>query len=375
MKVLLGNSERALRGGELQTLALARGLEALGCEVVVAARRGGALIDAARGVRCEAFRFESPPLETPVELARLIARWRPDVVHAQTSAAHSHLWLARRLLRSAPPLVVSRRVAFRVRRDPLSLLKYRTGVAHYIPISRAAARGLEAAGVRASAMTVVPSGVDVAAFRASRGDERLRHEWGIERAEAVIGAVGAFEREKGHEVLLDAALSVLERRPGARFVLVGDGRLRPSFERAIARSALAGNAICVTQSAPLETILPLFDLFVLPSLEEGLSSALLAAMAAGLPIVASDVGGIPEAVTPECALLVPPGDRAALAAAIVRAVEDVVLRRRMAEASRARAELFDTRIMTARVHEIYRRVTGAGRAESETLGQRGERGS
>jgi glycosyltransferase involved in cell wall biosynthesis len=366
MRVLLANSEGGLRGGELQTVALATGLRELGCEVALAARREGALLSSASAsLRCEPFRFEPVPVSTPFALASLIARWKPDVLHAQTSTAHTHLWLARRLLRGAPPLVVSRRVAFPVARDVLSLLKYRTGVAHYIPISNAALRSLAALGIPASMMTVVPSGVDTARFRNARGNDHLRGEWGIGSGEMIIGMVGAFEEEKGHRVLLDAAPLVLEAYAEARFVLIGAGRTLPAIERLIARSNLAGKVLCFEQRAPLETILPLFGVFVLPSLDEGLSSAVLAAMATGLPIVASNVGGIPEAVTPECGILVPPGEAAPLAEAILQLIRDEPLRERLGAAARERASSFDASIMVRKTCEIYRRVVGRGDTRSK----------
>jgi glycosyltransferase involved in cell wall biosynthesis len=359
VRVLLANSERTLRGGELQTAALASGLQERGCEVVIAARRDGALCSVVpEGVGCRPLRFEPVPAATLIALASLMVRWKPDVLHAQTSSAHTHLWLARRLVRSAPPLVVSRRVAFRVGRDALSLLKYRTGVAHYIAISNAAAGSLSALGVPASKVTVVPSGIDVARFQNATGDEHLRAAWGIERGTMIIGMVGAFEQEKGHRILLGAAPVVLERHPDVRFVLMGGGRTLPAIERLIAASGLTGKVLCLQERAPLEAILPLFSIFVLPSLDEGLSTAILAAMAAGLPVVASAVGGIPEAVTAGCGILVRPGDALELAEALLRLAANPALRESMGKAGRERASSFDINTTVDETCEVYRRVTG-----------------
>jgi L-malate glycosyltransferase len=357
VRVLLANSERRLRGGERQTLSLAEGLRRLDCEVVIAARSGGALFAMASGrLPCEAFRFEPVPLFSPAALAALIARWKPDILHAQTSTAHTHLWIARGLLRKAPPLVVSRRVAFPVKADPLSFLKYRTGVAHYLPISEAAAGSLGALGIPRTKMTIVPSGVEAAGFAEATGDRALLDEWGIDGASFVIGTVGAFEREKGHMTLVEAASLVLEKHPEVRFVLAGEGRLEAALEHAVSSRGLAGKLVLTRQTAPLERLLPLFQAFVLPSREEGLSTAILAALAAGLPVVASDVGGIPEAVTPECGILVPRDDPRALAEALLRVVEDEPLRRAMVEAARRRAAHFDIGATVEKTIQVYRRV-------------------
>ena len=357
MRVLLANSERRLRGGELQTLSLAQGLESLSCEVAIAARGGGALIAlASLRVRCEAFRFEPIPVLSPPALASFITRWKPDILHAQTSTAHTHLWIARGFLRGAPPLVVSRRVAFPIKADPLSFLKYRTGVAHYLPISEAAAESLAALGVARSKMTIVPSGVEAARFASAEADRTLLEGWGIGDASFLIGTVGAFEREKAHLTLVEAAALVLEKRPEVRFVLVGEGRLEAALSHAISSRGLAGKVILARQRAPLELLLPLFKAFVLPSRAEGLSTAILAAMAAGLPIVASNIGGIPEAVTAECGILVPPGDPHLLAQALLRVVEDERLRRSLGQAGRRRAADFDIGATVEKTLRVYERV-------------------
>ena len=355
MRIILANSEKGWRGGEFQTIALARGLQHDGCEVMIAARSGSVLSKRVAGsILSEEYRFEAVPIVTPIVLARLISRWRPDILHAQTSDAHTHLWLARKLLAEAPPLVVSRRVAFRIGKDPFSLLKYRTGVAHYIPISRAAAASLLAQGVSAARLTLIPSGVDVDAFKGAIGSPDVKRRWGIESGDIVIGTIAAFEVEKGHETLVRAAADILREVSGARFILVGEGRLKAEIEGEIRRAGLAGRLACVPLDAPLEEMLPLFDIFVLPSLEEGLSTALIAAMAAGLAVVASMTGGIPDVVSSGTGILVPPGDHEALSRAIMTLIHDEGLRRSMGDAGVKRAADFSIGRTVETTLGIYR---------------------
>jgi glycosyltransferase involved in cell wall biosynthesis len=360
MRVLLANGEPGFRGGEHQTIALARGLAARGCEVAIACRAGAptAARAALEAIECRTFAFERWPARTPAALARFISLWRPGVCHALTAGAHTHLWLARAAVPSPPPLVVSRRVAFGIPPTPFSLLKYRRGVAHFIPISRAAAESLARIGVPAGKMTIVPSGVDTARFARPEGGA-ARRAWGVAADEFVIGSVAAFEAEKGLATLVDAAAAMRSRGLAARFVLVGDGSLGPRLAERAARAGLGESVILARRDRPLEETLGAFDLFALPSLEEGLSTALLAAMAAGLAVVASETGGIPEAVSPECAILVPPGDAESLAAALARLMERPDLRARMGEAGRARAARFDISATVERTLEIYREVAGA----------------
>ncbi|MCK4236883.1 MAG: glycosyltransferase, partial [Candidatus Krumholzibacteria bacterium] len=129
MKVLLVNSEKGMRGGEHQTAALGLGLKRKGCEVRLAVPPGAPIIDRISGfLPFVTFRFETLPFGTPASLSRLIATWKPDILHAQTSRAHTHLWIARLFLKDAPPLVVSRRVAFGVSGCVSGRFKYRMGV-------------------------------------------------------------------------------------------------------------------------------------------------------------------------------------------------------------------------------------------------------
>ena len=357
MRIILANSEKGWRGGELQTMELARGLERGGCEVMIASRVRSELARRASGVfPLREFLFEAVPLGTPFAMARLISRWRADILHAQTSDAHTHLWIARKLCAGAPPLVVSRRVAFRIGRNPLSILKYRTGVAHFIPISRAAAESLLALGVHESRLTVIPSGIDVDAFVDAAGSHEVAEKWGLQRGEFVVGTVASFEPEKGHETLVRAAEGIVRSHPAARFILVGEGRLRSRIEEKAKIAGIAGRLMCVSQEAPLENLLPLFDIFVLPSLEEGLSTALIAAMAAGLPVVASMTGGIPDVVSGDSGVLVPPGDHAALSRAITVLMHDADLRRRMGEAGAKKAANFEIGRTVARIREVYERL-------------------
>jgi glycosyltransferase involved in cell wall biosynthesis len=210
-------------------------------------------------------------------------------------------------------------------------------------------------------LTVIPSGVDVDAFRGAIGSSEVKRRWGIASGDIVIGTVAAFEIEKGHETLVRAAADILREVSHARFILVGEGRLKGRIEGEIRRAGLAGRLACVPLDTPLEQMLPLFDIFVLPSLEEGLSTALIAAMAAGLAVVASMTGGIPDVVSAGTGILVPPGDHEALSRAIVTLIRDERLRRSMGDAGAKRAADFSIGLTVERTLGIYRNLIEKGR--------------
>lgn len=362
VRILLVSSGAGLRGGERQTLALGAGIAAGGHAVSFAVRSGG---DLARIIPGEypllRAPFEVLPLLTPLRLRRFIARWRPDLVHAQTSRAHTHALLA---CIGGPPLIVSRRVAFSGAGAGAGL-KYGAGVAHFIPISRAAAASLAARGVPQSKMTLVYSGVDTRLFAAANRDEKLREKLGAEKGVFLVGTAAALEREKGLDVLIRAAALSRAGPSRLRIVIMGRGRLEGRLRALACKLGLAAEVTFAGAEIPLEAFLKAVDIFALPSLQEGLSTGLIAAMAAGLPCVASNSGGIPEVAGTGNMVLVEPGDPVRLAEALARLAADRALRDELGRRARLRAQEFTIEKTVQGTLEVYRAVL-AERIEPET---------
>lgn len=224
--------------------------------------------------------------------------------------------------------------------------------------SRAAANRLLAEGVPARKVTIVPNGLDFQHVRTQPQRDRLRK----------IVVVANLRPEKGHDVLMDAAVDVLRRFPDATFELVGGGpELETLMARAEARRMLhAFSFLGHRDDVPQR--LAAADIFVLPSRSEAFPNAVLEAMAAGLPIVASRVGGIRELIDEgRTGELVPAGDPKALAASICRMIDEPMRASLLGAAARADAVArfsFD-RMVTAfefvYLTELTRRgVIGAG---------------
>ena len=314
-------------------------------EVVVAAHGDGPLRTAAReaGVRFVPLRHVRRalhPVRDPLgllELVVLMRRARPDVVHANSSKAGVLGRAAAALARVPVRIFTVHGWAFSAHSGVASWL-YRWADRLMAPLTtvticvaqRERAAGLAARTCRPDGTVVIPNAVDVAAApRAAVAGEPPR-----------VIAVGRLAAPKDPLTLLRALARV--RHP-ARVTLVGDGPEREAVE-AEAHSLgldveLAGSRCDVAE------LLARADVFVLSSRSEGAPISILEAMAAGLPVVASDVGGVPELVVDGVTgLLVPPGDPAALAAALERLLADAALRRRLGAAGRERAEeRFDVR--------------------------------
>lgn len=216
---------------------------------------------------------------------------------------------------------------------------------------------------------VIPNGVQVEAFTSADQSmvETLRQEWGIHPSVPVIGTVARFDEQKGHIYLLDAMVILMEQMSTAKLLLIGDGPLRSQMEGISEALSLSGSIIFTGIRHDVPEILALLDLFVLPSLWEGLPIAILEAMAASRPIVATRVGGVPEAVVDGVTgLLVPPRDSTALAQAIMYLLDDPDLCNRLGQAGRERVlEYFSVERMVERTQNLYEQLLAAKGLGSE----------
>ncbi|MDB5307641.1 MAG: glycosyltransferase family 1 protein [Gemmataceae bacterium] len=194
--------------------------------------------------------------------------------------------------------------------------------------------------VPARDLTVIRNSARLGAFATAPHDARakLLGFFPADRAVSrVVLAAGRLSPEKGFAYLIEAAASVFRDDPGAGVVLFGEGVMRPDLERRIADLGLAGRFVMPGFRTDLDSLTPGADVMVLPSFTEGLPNVLLEASAAGVPVVATAVGGSPEVVADRVSgYLIPPGQSAPLAAKLAELLRDAALRKQMGEAGRAR---------------------------------------
>jgi glycosyltransferase involved in cell wall biosynthesis len=181
-----------------------------------------------------------------------------------------------------------------------------------------------------------------------------------------IGVVARLQPEKGVACFLDAAAVVLRQAPTARFLIVGDGPERAALQDRAARLGLDAATAFLGFRLDAPSLIGTLDVLAIPSFSEGTPLVALEAMAAGVPVVASAVGGIPDQVRHgQEGFLVPAGDPDALAAAILRLVANSGLRRRFSAAGRERVRsLYSLAAMTAATEAVYRGVMRQPRAPS-----------
>jgi glycosyltransferase involved in cell wall biosynthesis len=230
-----------------------------------------------------------------------------------------------------------------------------------VAISEGVRAMLIASGVDPARIHLVPSGVEAERFAlgaGARAAARARHA--IDPDAFVLVAVGALETRKGHDVLLDAI--ALRADPRVHVLVAGEGALRADLEARRHALGLDERVRFLGRVDDVPTLLAAADALVMPSRQEGLGVAALEAMAAGLPVVASRVGGLPDAVTDGVTgFLVPAEDPRALAAAIDRLAGDPALARRLgAEAAAAVRARFTMAAMAEATHAVYRNVMDGG---------------
>ena len=204
-------------------------------------------------------------------------------------------------------------------------------------------------------LATIPNGIDLQPIRSDA--TQLRHELGIAPGTPVIGTAGRLAHQKGLEFLVQAAEILRPRFPDLKVLIVGEGSEQAALQNMVDRAGLQENVHLLGLRMDIPDLLALFDIYALPSRWEGLPMAILEAMAAGLPIVGSAVGGVPTAVREGVnGFLVEPEDAASLAGSLERLLNDPHLRRRMGEAGRKRYEAsFTARQMTRRYEKLYLR--------------------
>lgn len=229
--------------------------------------------------------------------------------------------------------------------------------------SRAVLEALVREGVPERKVAVIPNGLPDSAFADARPAlpktaDRLR-----------VGMIARMNsRTKNHRIFLEAAARLLARFSNLEFVVAGDGPLRPELEALARQLGIPDQVRFLGDCRDIPALLASLDLSVLPSASESLSNVILESMAAGVPVVATRVGGNPELVSPNTGLLVDPNDAAALAAAIEHLLAASALRAQMGRDARlfARAT-FTTEQMRARHEELYRDLLGRKRWKARSF--------
>lgn len=173
-------------------------------------------------------------------------------------------------------------------------------------------------GLSSQKVTTIHNAIDTANLDLSASSLNFRKKYNLNSTDTLIGTVGRISKEKGHKYLLEAAKIVIQEHPDVKFLIVGEGKIRAELEIYAKSLGIFDNVIFTGYYKNLSEVLAVIDLFVIPSLTESLPLAVLEAMAAGKPVISTNVGGIPEIIIHgETGLLVRPQNGMELANSII----------------------------------------------------------
>lgn len=340
-------------GMEHFVVRLADAQQQCGHRVFVLALRGGPLAAEAErlGLRVRVLGGTQKALRVLRGLAAL-ARLRPDIVHAHNPTSLHYAVLAKRVSRARVVMTDHGQGRGSVRTP--SAQEW-SGLDHLVAVSQAVADRVQNPAL-AGRTSVIHNGVDLAPARRDRAV--VRAELGL--GDGPVGVIVArIDSLKGHDTLLHALAQLRDQQVPLTMLIVGDGAERANRERLAEELGLdAGLVRFLGFRSDVREILAASDLFVLPSLTEGLPLSVLEAMSQGLPTIATRVGGIPELIHDgQHGLLVPPNDREALAQALARLASSPDRRQILGAAAfeRARDE-FSFDAMTHAYEALYARL-------------------
>ncbi len=356
LRILHVDPERQWGGGEAQVLGLTQYLHQAGHVSHVAVHPHGILAQ-----RLHAAGLVTRPLSirnhldgiAGWRLRRMVQKERYDLVHFHTASAHAlSPWV-----RGLPiKRVVTRRMDYPIPPGWMSHFLYIKNVDMVVAISSSVRAALWAADILDTHIRLIPSGIDSKRFVPNSNQRTtVRRQYGLTEDDPLVLAVGALVERKSHQTLIDAAARLKQSGIALQFLICGVGPLRPALESQVHALGLDSCVHFTGFCHDLPAHLSAADFFVHTPLSEGLGVAVIEALAAGLPVVASRVGGIPDLITHQVTgLLIPTKDSVALETALAQYVHNPGWAKRLGQAGRATAHArFDIGATTQANEALY----------------------
>jgi glycosyltransferase involved in cell wall biosynthesis len=363
VRALIVDLGREYRGGQHQALLLLQGLLARGHDPELIATQDSLLARRARdaGISVHAVHTGRRRLDAALQLRRLVRSQRVDVVQANEPHALTATWLAR--AHRSVPVIASRRIALPLPPSSFSLARYRAAT-RIVAVSHFVEKSVIDSGLPSNCVEVIYDGVEIPheISRADRDRTRAREkaDLTIPPESLCVGNVAAFVPEKGHAILLRAFVNLKARFPGCTLLLCGEGPERAHLKELARRLDILDAVKFAGPVSEIQKVFAAMNVFAFPSHDEPLGSALLAAMAQGLPVVAIGRGGIPEVVeNGKNGLLIDSLDPDTLAAATTDLLANPEEAHRLGKAARETVlARFSSDRMVEATLQLYENVTG-----------------
>lgn len=358
IRIAFIDKQRSWTGQTKRTLLAAGSLDRKSFEPIAVCQPGSVLAEKLRQLDIPVFEIRMDGISqfrAVLKVKRILTSNKIDIVDTHGYRDHIISIFAARLFRKKAVLRTKHN-AVPLKSGLFSRFVYNTLTTRVIAISEHIRQVLIESGMRPENVTTIHSSVDVEKFSPREKSPAVLQEFGLARQTQVLGMVARIHQNKGYTYLLDAMPSIMRTGIDRKLLIIGKGsdklmdRLK---ELNIERHVIAPG---FREDVP--EVLSVVDVFVLPSLREGLGTAILEAMAMGKPIISTRVGGIPEAVQHEVnGLLVPPSDTPALAEAVIELLADEEKRLSMGRHSRKIAEnRFSHTKMISEIQSLFRQV-------------------
>jgi len=355
-------------GAEHLTLNLARAQQELGHEIsvccVMSPPEKGTLYEKARalGIPCYfSFSKHEPHVMTTWKMMRLFRRLCPDVIQSHLPRANSCSTIAARLA-GIPCIIATFHNPMiwknnRQKKWGMWTSRFQDGI--FCDAEMIRRRLLEMCPhVESKTRIVYPSIPLSKAFVSQEEQDLFKSKWGVEKEDRLVGMIGRLAEVKDHATFIDAAEIVLKSSSRIKFLIVGDGPMREQLRECVREKALEDRVLFPGYVPDLNLIWSVLDLFVLSSLSEGCPVSILEAFAAGLPVIATNVGGIPEIIIKgENGFLVEPGQPGQIAEKIHALLSNKSLHEKMRENARQTAHNFQIEKMAEQTITLYKEVS------------------
>jgi len=356
---LIVDLETEWRGGQNQALLLLKGLYERGHAAELLVAHGSALGQRAKkeGIYVHSVSRAVFRLGAARKIRSLLGDGRIELVHVNEAHALTAAWMG--LPKGGPPLVVSRRVGFPLKQSWLSQARYRRADA-ILANSHWVAEQAAASGAPKEKLRVVYEGVEIAERPSAAARAEARQKWGFGERDILLGCVGALEKDKGHEWVIRALAEIRPEFPNSKLLIAGEGEYREALT-ALAKELGCENSVIIAGFVKqISAVYEAIDIFVFPSLFEGLGTSLLSAMSHGVPSITFFGCALGEIVENGVSgIQVEARNSSAIAEAARLILGDGALRERLGEAGHRRIkEEFSADKMVDNTLAVYEELLG-----------------
>ena len=361
MKVLHISTPASWRGGEQQAAYLAVALKKEGVSQCILTPDGSELSQRLSDAGIPFSFFSSRGLfgfKLASQIQQLCKSEKFDLIHTHDSHAHSAAVISHAFFGNTVPLVVSRRVDFAVSSSPFSAWKYNHPAVKRIICVSDMIRQITAPAIRnKEVLRVVHSGIDLSRYSVIPAARILQQELGLPERTFLVGNLSALADHKDYPTFIKVAKLVTTQHPDIHFIIAGEGPEEKNIRNIISQEQLEQHVHLLGFRKDVPQVMKSLDVFLITSQTEGLGTIILEAFAAGVPVVATRAGGIPELVEDEqTGLSAEVGDAAKLAKDILRIFGDAALRQRLSERAAMKVQEFTFSTTAAKTKAIYEEV-------------------